>query len=250
MIDNERMNSITQETPSVLKRFYFDRDLLRRQQINEGRARIIADTVRAKTGLEFKNRKILEFGCNLGFAIAEFARMGNDCVGADLLQEAINIAQKRDAGIPRLQYIKIDGTLPFPDNSFDFVFSSEVLEHVPLDQRKTYFQEFCRVLKPNGIGYMSYPNFLFPLEQHYFIPFHHWVQRVFPRPGLIYEDIPSKMKARQMMDPYFTYQDIGPDFLTHPELRKQRNPLFIFGARCLSNTPFSIQDYLLLKPKK
>jgi SAM-dependent methyltransferase len=67
---------------------------------------------------------------------------------------------KRFAALPNLDYIsadldspramqKIDMTnIPYPDNTFDVVISSHVLEHVP-DDRKA-MQELQRVLKPGG----------------------------------------------------------------------------------------------------
>src|ERR1700733_13753782 len=40
---------------------------------------------------------------------------------------------------------------PFPDNSFDAVYSSHVLEHFTPQQGSFLIRESCRVLKPGGI---------------------------------------------------------------------------------------------------
>jgi SAM-dependent methyltransferase len=45
--------------------------------------------------------------------------------------------------------------LPFADGSYDFVFASHVLEHVP-DDRKA-IQEIRRILKPNGVAILPVP---------------------------------------------------------------------------------------------
>jgi predicted SAM-dependent methyltransferase len=49
---------------------------------------------------------------------------------------------------------------PIPSNSFDFVFSEHMIEHVPLETAFTMLQECARVLKPGGRVRISTP----PLE--------------------------------------------------------------------------------------
>ncbi|WP_208022073.1 class I SAM-dependent methyltransferase [Pseudomaricurvus hydrocarbonicus] len=45
--------------------------------------------------------------------------------------------------------------LPFDDNSYDFIFASHVLEHIPDDDKA--ISEINRVLKPNGIAFLPVP---------------------------------------------------------------------------------------------
>jgi Methyltransferase domain len=45
--------------------------------------------------------------------------------------------------------------IDFPDNSFDIIFCSHVLEHVPDDQKA--MREFARTLKPNGWAVIMIP---------------------------------------------------------------------------------------------
>ncbi|GAB4537332.1 MAG: class I SAM-dependent methyltransferase [Pleurocapsa sp.] len=45
--------------------------------------------------------------------------------------------------------------LPFADNSYDFIFASHVLEHIPND--KQAISEIRRILKPNGIAVLPVP---------------------------------------------------------------------------------------------
>jgi SAM-dependent methyltransferase len=45
--------------------------------------------------------------------------------------------------------------LPFADESFDFIFASHVLEHIPNDEKA--ISEIRRVLKPNGIAILPVP---------------------------------------------------------------------------------------------
>jgi SAM-dependent methyltransferase len=45
--------------------------------------------------------------------------------------------------------------LPFDDESYDFVFASHVLEHIPDDEKA--ISEIRRILKPNGIAILPVP---------------------------------------------------------------------------------------------
>jgi SAM-dependent methyltransferase len=60
------------------------------------------------------------------------------------------------------------GTLPFADNTFDFVFSDQVMEHVQDQQRA--FAEIARVMKPGAISLHIFPAKLKPTEAHVFVP--------------------------------------------------------------------------------
>ncbi len=64
---------------------------------------------------------------------------------------------------------------PFPleDESCDLVICAQVYEHVPDDRRLA--EEVYRVLKPGGVVFFSGPNWLFPIEGHYHLPFLHWL---------------------------------------------------------------------------
>ena len=57
------------------------------------------------------------------------------------------------------EYIKTSGeALPFPDNSFDYVISSDVIEHTPDPLQST--REMIRVLKPGGKIHLKTPTML------------------------------------------------------------------------------------------
>lgn len=47
--------------------------------------------------------------------------------------------------------------LPFPDDFADMVISTDMLEHVPADQREKVVQELFRVVKPEGLVYIAVP---------------------------------------------------------------------------------------------
>lgn len=83
---------------------------------------------------------------------------------------------------PQPSYAVFDGCrLPFPDKSFDLVFSNAVIEHVP-GRQKQFADEVMRVGKS---WFVTTPNYWYPFESHYHLPFVHflprWLQREYNR---------------------------------------------------------------------
>jgi predicted SAM-dependent methyltransferase len=60
----------------------------------------------------------------------------------------------------------VDATrrLPFPDASFDFVFSEHFIEHLGLEEGRAFFRESKRILKPGGILRTATPNLRFAAD--------------------------------------------------------------------------------------
>ena len=69
--------------------------------------------------------RILDFGCATGEYCVELKKMGFHCVGADINEGYIEIAEGKG-----IEAYAIKGLLPFDDNSFDTVIMFELLEHV------------------------------------------------------------------------------------------------------------------------
>ncbi|MEN3282315.1 MAG: hypothetical protein V7607_3455 [Solirubrobacteraceae bacterium] len=58
----------------------------------------------------------------------------------------------------RLRLDVADATaLPFPDASFDAVYSVSVIEHLPYDADGAMMREIARVLRPGGIAALTFP---------------------------------------------------------------------------------------------
>ncbi|HQS83351.1 MAG: SAM-dependent methyltransferase [Alphaproteobacteria bacterium 16-39-46] len=105
----------------------------------------------------YQGKKILEIGCGLGSMLMNWARNGADCTGVDLNPTSIEQSKKRFEILGLNADIRLEDAnhLPFPDNTFDYVYSWGVLHHSPnLD---VSIKELFRVLKPGGgFGIMLY----------------------------------------------------------------------------------------------
>jgi ubiquinone/menaquinone biosynthesis C-methylase UbiE len=85
---------------------------------------------------------------------------------------------------PQPRYVLFDGcALPFPDQSFDLVFSNAVIEHILGPGRQEKFaKEIMRVGKS---WFVTTPNYWYPFETHHHLPFFQflprWVQMQYNR---------------------------------------------------------------------
>lgn len=135
------------------------------------RARRIVEELNLRDG-----ERILEVGCGNGYYLSLLNRLGVrvELVGIDNDELALKEAAKF-IGDKRVKLILADASkIPFPDNSFDKVVMSEVIEHVR--DEKAVLKKVHRVLKKGGILTLTtcnldYPFFWDPINwilQHIF----------------------------------------------------------------------------------
>ena len=94
---------------------------------------------------------VLDVGCGNGVLLRQFRDLGWRCIGLDPSPWAQRCAQG---------YEVVQNTLEraaFPDNCFEAVTSTAVLEHVA--RPGPYVEEVMRILKPGGCGYFNVPNY-------------------------------------------------------------------------------------------
>lgn len=119
----------------------------------------------------FGSGKSLLYLLALGYRGIYGVDIGADCeAGNKLLAEMYGISEPR--------FYSYDGTkLPFADETFDLVFSQQVLEHVAPDLLEHFCAEEGRVLRPDGIAYHQIPHRLVPYESHTRTWFIHYAPR-------------------------------------------------------------------------
>ncbi len=98
---------------------------------------------------------MLDLGCGDGVHLPVFAGCSKVQIGVDRSIVALAKARER---VPRawLELVGDDERLPLPDNSVDFVWCCDTLEHVVDTQ--TVMSEVRRVLKPRSMFVVITPN--------------------------------------------------------------------------------------------
>jgi ubiquinone/menaquinone biosynthesis C-methylase UbiE len=115
---------------------------------------------------DLKGKTLLDLGCGLGEGAVYFAKQGAKVTAADLSSEMLEVVLR----LATLHNVKLqthkctaDSTL-FPDNSFDVVYSGNLLHHVDV---ASTLKEVRRILKPGGVAVFCDPLVHNPLIQVY-----------------------------------------------------------------------------------
>ncbi len=99
---------------------------------------------------DVRGKYLLDLGCGAGENSVYFALRGAQCVAADyspgMVEVALKLAEKN--GVEVAGRVVNAMAIDFPDNTFDIVYASNLLHHIP-DPRLA-IQEMHRVLKPGG----------------------------------------------------------------------------------------------------
>lgn len=99
---------------------------------------------------DVRGKYLLDLGCGAGENSVYFASQGARCVAADYSPGMVEVALK----LAEANGVVVEGqvtnamAIDFPDNTFDIVYASNLLHHIP-DPILT-IQEAYRILKPGG----------------------------------------------------------------------------------------------------
>jgi SAM-dependent methyltransferase len=104
--------------------------------------------------------RILDNGCGLGTYLAAFEPYSSERYGLEIEMDRAVSALASSDGIVQ----GVGEHIPFADESFDLVFSNEVIEHVEDDA--LYAAEMARVTRTGGRILLFCPNRWYPVEQH------------------------------------------------------------------------------------
>lgn len=93
-------------------------------------------------------RTVCDVGCGTGALCTVLASRGFAVTGVDPAHRMIDVA-KTKAGEMKVQFLVADAIegLPFPDSSFDLVFTSYVAHGMPLAARKQLYTELMRIAR-------------------------------------------------------------------------------------------------------
>ncbi len=128
--------------------------------------RTVLDGVIGNLGLP-PGARILDAGCGSGRNMVELARHGT-VTGIELSETSVAIARERAVGEA------ISGSvleMPFPDDSFDFAVSLDVIEH--LEDDLAALTELRRTIVPGGALLVTVPAYQWLWSGHDEINHHH-----------------------------------------------------------------------------
>ena len=102
----------------------------------------------------FKNQHILDLGCGTGKFLHNYYELGAICSGVDL----VNNFQFQNKKNYKLINSNFQNFLKKNRKKFDVIFIFEFLEHLTLYERNILFKYLPKILKTNGIIFLSTLN--------------------------------------------------------------------------------------------
>lgn len=102
--------------------------------------------------------KVLDLGSGTGRNTNYMQSLGNECVGMEISETAINIAKRRagEAGLAaKFINSSIGAKFPLPDNSVDLLLDVTSSNSLNNEERSIYLSEAHRVLKPGGYFFVK-----------------------------------------------------------------------------------------------
>ena len=102
----------------------------------------------------FKNQHILDLGCGTGKFLHNYYELGAICSGVDLVNNFQFLNKKNY----KLINSNFQNFLKKNRKKFDVIFIFEFLEHLTLNEREVLFKYLPRILKTNGVIFLSTLN--------------------------------------------------------------------------------------------
>ena len=171
----------------------------------------------------------LDYGCGDGRLVAFVAAEGHDFWGAETYYDSEDFrATSENRTAPgardRIRLLDDEFRIPFDDETFDFVCSNQVIEHVH-DLAMTV-RELARVTKRGGVGVHVFPVRETVIEPHLGIPFYHRVPASLRRPlAHLWHRAGRANFCREEPDFDLWFSRLGPFFDSSVRLRRARTIL-------------------------
>lgn len=104
-----------------------------------------------------KNKTILDIGCGFGWFEYCFQDKAKKIIAIDIDKKNL-LKCKKQINSKNIEFIFGDGlSIPMKENSVDVVVASEVIEHLSKGSEDIFLREIKRVLKKDGVIYLTTP---------------------------------------------------------------------------------------------
>jgi ubiquinone/menaquinone biosynthesis C-methylase UbiE len=124
-----------------------------------------------------------DIGCGAGTQSFIWASLGHRTHGVDISAQLVALARERaaasvDGHLTRFE-VGSATKLPWPAASVDVALAIELLEHVA--EWESCLDECVRVLRPNGVLFLTTTNVLCPKQQEFDLPLYSWYPGIVKR---------------------------------------------------------------------
>jgi len=121
-----------------------------------------------RLGVQLQRQRALDFGCGVGRLTQALGGHFNNVVGVDIAPSMIAQAGALNRLGERCQYFLNDAPnlKIFNKDSFDFIYSKYVLQHMTQTYVIGYLNEFLRVLATQGVLVFQLPSEYHPEREH------------------------------------------------------------------------------------
>ena len=109
--------------------------------------------------IELPTGRALDFGCGVGRLTQALVPYFDEIHGVDIAPSMIEHARRFNRRPDKCHYSlnEHDDLCAFPDNSFDLVYTSIVLQHIEPKYARKYVREFLRIVSPSGLLIFQLP---------------------------------------------------------------------------------------------
>jgi len=185
---------------------------------NEQKPKELLNSIQSELSVS-PNEACLDLGCGFGNLVIALSERFESVSGIELNPERVEWSKRR---CPSAEIVC--GTaekLPWPDNNFGLVMSTDVFEHLDHSQQIAAAREVARVLKPGGRAFITVASKFQIRDEHNYVLFGTWMpnrlrkffsmrmhdtylqcwehsgagwSRIFKNAGLLVQTVPQKSK--------------------------------------------------------
>lgn len=120
---------------------------------------IVFDKLKNINALPIDNQNALDFGCGVGRLSHALADLFQNVTGIDVSPTMVAKANELNNNPDKISFkVNSQTKTDFKANSFSFIYTTIVLQHIPYPQQVEYISEFCRLLKSGGVLVFQIPT--------------------------------------------------------------------------------------------
>jgi len=155
----------------------------------------ILEKVNKHLDSNYRPKKVLDFGCGVGRIVIPLTEIADHVVGVDVSDSMLNEAQKncQTRLIKNVTFMKSDDFISNIKESFDFIHSFIVFQHIPILRGELIFQNLLTHLELGGIGVFHF-TYAKSLRFSKLIP---WIKKYIP----LAKNFINLIKGREFLAP-------------------------------------------------